>query len=769
MHRHRATSPTRLPGVDSPRTAPPRLARLSWLPRRRFLGNKVAQGIFYQFVLCALLPLSVLTYFALDRVGDQLTRDSYRQLRDTGRVASVAVEERLKVLESDLGALQEFVQVDDPDFGALEEHYRQRFHWIAIDSEDAGLRSILGEAEKLPVLDGDELAHLRRTGVVLVSRPGTTAVREVCMVRRMPGRGMRVQVYAHLRDEYLWGREGPMLASSGPVMVVDDEGPLFAYPDEMASNVSYKAAIRDNPVTGRLRWQLDDEQFVGSYWTMFAETRYSTSWTILCGASLADTQAPVKTFLFAFAFVLAVTFLSVVVLGGSQITRCLRPIDELMEATQRITDEDYETRVEIEREDEFGLLGDRFNTMTERIRERTDQLTRANLAKSAFLANMSHEIRTPMTSIIGYADLLKQDPDLEESTRRDYVQVIGSSGRHLLTVINEILDVSKIESGEMEPETEVCSAAAVASEAVWMLRGRAEEKGIALRLENDGPIPETIVTDPSRLRQILLNLLGNAIKFTHEGSVRVVLSAGTGDDGADQLSIAVVDTGIGIPTEKQQVIFEPFRQADGSMSRLYGGTGLGLSISRALARLLGGDVTCSSTPGLGSRFTLTIDPGPLEGVALLDAPFAEQHVVTHESEPDAPENVDARVLLVEDVAVNRVLVAKLLARAGIEVEQAEHGQVAFEQALAAQRRGEPYDVVLMDMQMPVMDGYTATRELRRHGYKAPIVALTSHSIEGERERCIEAGCDEFANKPIDGPAVVELVRRFARQRPRQSA
>ena len=380
----------------------------------------------------------------------------------------------------------------------------------------------------------------------------------------------------------------------------------------------------------------------------------------------------------------------------------------------------------------------------------------ASRLKSEFLAHTSHEIRTPMTALVGYTELLG-DPDLSPAERAEGLATIRRNGEHLMTIVNDILDLSKIESGRMTIERMACSPFALVAEVATVLRPRAAHDGLDVEVGYRSPLPETIETDPTRLRQILLNLVGNAIKFTPRGSVR--LEVGPVED--TRLCFEVIDTGIGLDAEQQARLFTAFSQADASTTRRFGGTGLGLAISKRLAGMLGGDLRVRSVPGEGSTFTLTIDVGSLAGVRLLDRP-PDVPAAAERREPSAhaPQALRGRILLAEDGLDARRLLARHLRAAGAEVETAENGLVACELALRAAEAGTPYDLILMDMQMPELDGYAAAARLRAAGYRGPIVALTAHAMEDERARCLGAGCDGFAAKPILRRTLIEVARAY---------
>ena len=382
-----------------------------------------------------------------------------------------------------------------------------------------------------------------------------------------------------------------------------------------------------------------------------------------------------------------------------------------------------------------------------------DEAEAANRAKSEFLANMSHEIRTPMNAVLGFTELLRRGFGKNERETTKYLNTIHSSGKHLLALINDILDLSKVEAGRLEVERIPCAPHVIVSQAVLELEARARDKNISLEFAAEGPVPQTVLCDPLRLRQIVLNLVNNAIKFTGQGGVRVVAGLLPGD--APRYALKVIDTGIGIPAEKIGALFEAFVQADSSIARKYGGTGLGLVISRKLARALGGDVTVASEVGKGSVFTLTFETGPLDGVAMLAPGQIHDHRGEAAVEAGRWSIPSARVLVVDDGAENRELVSLVLSQQGLWVEEAENGQIAVEMALKG-----GFDVILMDMQMPVMDGYAATRALRAAGVKAPIVALTANAMSGFEIQMKEAGCDVFLTKPIDIDQLIGAVAKL---------
>ena len=492
-------------------------------------------------------------------------------------------------------------------------------------------------------------------------------------------------------------------------------------------------------------------------------------------------------------FVLVLSLNVAVFITGWMQKAVSQPIRELAKTVRRISEDgDYSVRSSWVSRDEIGELYRAFNLMLGqieaseaalqaahgelegRVQIRTAELQSeiierekiqadlehardaaesANRSKSQFLANMSHEIRTPLNAVLGFTDLLQMGgDDGDPAKRREYLGLIHTSGEHLLNLINDILDLSKIESGKLEIERVACSPQQILADVVSVLRVRANEKGIALEYAWEGGVPEVVEADPQRLRQLLVNLVGNSIKFTDKGHVRVVGRMLPNEDHV-LLAFDVIDTGVGIPKEKFEAIFDPFVQADNSVTRKFGGTGLGLAICRRIVEAMGGTLTLRSEVGKGTVFTATAEVKPLPESPLGDA--AQSDVITAASRKAifaAVEVPRGRVLVVEDGETNRKLIDLILRRAGLEVVTAENGKLGVDAALAGS-----FDLILMDMQMPVMDGYTAARKLREHGMKLPIIALTAHAMSGDEQKCRAAGCSGFMTKPIHADLLLQTA------------
>jgi PAS domain S-box-containing protein len=410
------------------------------------------------------------------------------------------------------------------------------------------------------------------------------------------------------------------------------------------------------------------------------------------------------------------------------------------------------------------------------LKEAQVQAESANRSKSEFLANMSHEIRTPMTAILGYADILAEQLDSGKNPKPaiECIETIRRNGEHLLSIINDILDISKIEANKMTAEKIRVSPLQMVQEVVELMQVKSKAKALALKTEFDASVPQTIQTDPTRLRQILVNLVGNAIKFTEIGGVTITVRKDVNQP--DQIYFDVIDTGIGLREDQFANLFRSFEQADTSMTRKFGGTGLGLRISKRLAEILGGTITAASSNSGGCIFTASVSVGCLTpedaGAVLPSFKSTLRADANHEAPnfPTASANPHAlagfRILLVEDGPDNQRLISFHLRKAGAMVEILENGRLAVERFTqdgsvdGELTSAQDFDVILMDMQMPIMDGYEATRLLRKKGCRIPILAVTAHAMELDHEKCLDAGCDSRLTKPIDKKSLIDTCVRW---------
>ena len=389
----------------------------------------------------------------------------------------------------------------------------------------------------------------------------------------------------------------------------------------------------------------------------------------------------------------------------------------------------------------------RQNQLIQQLDASEKKVREVSMIKENFMANMSHEIRTPLNAILGFTNLIKarnRDPELQE-----FAESIGRSGENLLTIINDILDVSKIEAGMMRIESTSFSVRSLLYSVQTMFAGKIREKGLDLATTVDELVPETLSGDPTRLTQILVNMIGNAVKFTSQGAIRVVVRSEGREGNHIRLGFVISDTGIGIPKEKLAGIFERFRQAEDSTTRKYGGTGLGLAIAKDLITLQGGEIAVESTPGKGTIFRFTI---PYEIVA--DSLTTATETKTTGS--DFADYRHIRVLVVEDNEMNQSLLRHLLTGWNLSFDMVNNGISALEKL-----RTGIFDLVLMDVQMPGMDGYTTTQEIRtKLKLETPVIAMTAHALPGEREKCLSYGMNEYIAKPLRENDLYRLIARF---------
>ena len=516
--------------------------------------------------------------------------------------------------------------------------------------------------------------------------------------------------------------------------------------------------------------------------------------TIYLRDNLADIHSNLLRDIVAAVIVLPLALFAAYILASKLQKIISGPVTELAEVVKSVMQKnDLTVRASKIANDEVGSLVEAFNDMLSKIhqentirkqaqeelgkhrdnlehtvRQRTQELessiekadlmareaVAASRAKSQFLANMSHEIRTPMNAVIGFSDLLVDESLTDE--QKAHVDAIRNSAQNLMDIINDILDFSKIEAGKLDTEFEECSLRKILEKINSLMQPEAVKKGLAFEILQTSPLPATIRTDPTRLRQCLINLLGNGIKFTDTGHVYMNVSLEQGNNDKPHIRFDIEDTGIGIATEDYKLIFESFSQADYSNTRKFGGTGLGLAITRQLTKLLNGDLSFTSEHGKGSVFTMIIPAGvDVTAQKKLDKYDTVTHLQKTEHTEMRQQKFSGKILVAEDDPANQALFEVLLKKTGCQFTIVSDGQEAVDKVKA-----ENFDLVLMDMQMPNMNGFDATRAIRRAGIKVTIVAITAFAMTGDDEKCLDAGCNDYMSKPIDITKLNETIGQY---------
>jgi signal transduction histidine kinase/ActR/RegA family two-component response regulator len=463
---------------------------------------------------------------------------------------------------------------------------------------------------------------------------------------------------------------------------------------------------------------------------------------------------------------LSVTIATTSILITISVSRGIeKGVKAIIKGAELVSSGELNTRVTVYSRDEIGQLAISFNNMTETLADNLKSIkdlkaTKDNLkrekeraeisekSKQLFLAKMSHEIRTPMNGILGFARLLSES--LQEKEQREYIHIIIKSGEDLLVILNDILDLSRMEAGKTIFESLPFNPADVVQTTILMVKGKASQKGISVRYVFDEKLPEAVVGDSVRLSQVLLNLVSNSLKFTSEGEIVISAKCLSETEEVVWLAFGVKDTGIGIPLDKQEKIFESFEQATNDTARKFGGTGLGLSIVKQLIQLQNGELSLTSTPGLGSDFQFRLPYTKYKEKA--EKP-ADQDTVTQ-----LPDGHGISILIAEDNVINQMLATKVLKKQGFDVEVAENGLTALNKYLE-----KDFDIILMDLQMPEMDGYEATKKIRALAGlkgKVPIVAMSAHTIKGEYEYCIDIGMNDFVSKPFNPRELYEKIFKY---------
>ncbi len=613
---------------------------------RQFLATRLGRRIFFLFILCALIPLGALAFLAYDGVTRQLRTQAIQRLHEETKGAGLFLHERLLFLESNMKLLEADleragVQAFPSSYASLEENFSGRFRDLCLVDGKGQVLQGAPPVPPLPSFSREEKTFLAsgRTLVKAVQGRGDFA-RVFLAMKAGPGGKNPAYLLGEVAPGYLWSGD-TLLTPSRRLAVLDERGGvLFSNHKEKGFLRGLAQALEANPSTGHFPWKGETDDFLSSYWTLFMQPRFGTDWTILSSCDRAGIFHPLESFRASFIMVTLLSFLVVVLLSLHQIRRYLRPIELLTSATRKVGENDFTSRVEVEGDDEFAELAESFNAMMDRIVETMEALKTAQdelieardkalasaRTETQFLINVSHELRTPMTSILSFAEILKDYGQQDPEEREEFLDIIISEAQRLTRLVEDVLDLSKLQSGTQRFHVTRVDVKATLWDVVQATRTLGLEKEVTLELDVPEESLET-AGDRDRLKQVWTNLISNAVKFSFEKKKVEIFARRLGPF----IEVGVRDQGPGIPEDQQEIIFQRFRQAVSDIiTEKPRGTGLGLTISKDIVEKHGGSIRVESAPGKGATFFVRI---PVQSVEELEKRLKEHKKVTAEDSP----------------------------------------------------------------------------------------------------------------------------------------